>query len=309
MPSTEFICPDQERISIEQCLTRGGCRMPERCANLPYLRFIAYDREWRGITPSSAGNGPLLIALKKEKPYAISPDSRTFAVLGTGVHGKLGLDAYSFDVISEELITDIDGMKGTPDCFEPDENQEGCAELVDYKTYGSYKVAKLIGIVATEKPLLDADGKPYIWFKSGPRKGQPKTETIFTRDPERAETRDVELQLNRYRIMFSHKNPTPISRLKLIVYVRDGGTQVAKSRGIDRNLYVIPVNFLPDEEVLGYYQNLTREVDEILAHNFTRYGRLCNAWECWDGRRCQGFCEVSDYCKEITNRPDNWKGK
>ncbi len=308
MPSTAFICPDQERIPIDQCLSHKGCRMSERCANLPYLRFVAYDREWRGITPSAAGNGPLLIALKKEKPYAISPDSRTFAVLGTGVHGKLGLDRYTFNVISEELIEDDDGMKGTPDCFEVDENQEGCMELEDYKTYGSYKVAKILGIVAVEKPLLDADGKPYIWFKSGPRKGQPKTETIFGRDPSKAETRDIELQLNRYRIMFWNKKKIPVSRMKLIVYVRDGGTQVAKSRGIDRNLYVIPVAFMPDEEVLGYYGTLTREVDEILKCNFTRYGRLCNAWECWDGRRCQGFCEVADYCADLTKRPENWKG-
>jgi len=64
MPATKFMCPDSETIEIAKCLEVGGCRMPERCATLPYLRLIGFDREWKGVSPSSAGNGPRSLSLR-----------------------------------------------------------------------------------------------------------------------------------------------------------------------------------------------------------------------------------------------------
>lgn len=307
MPAKWFQCPDGVEIPIEDCLKRQGCRMNERCANLPFLRSIAYDREWRGITPSMAGNGPLLIALKKEMPYAMSPDSRTFAVLGTGVHGKMALHQYTYNVLAEEPLSD-DLMKGIADVLEEDEDIEGQFILEDWKTWGSYKAAMAMGMVSEEVPLLDADGKPYAFFQSGPRKGQPKTEKRFKIDSVKIDMKETELQLNRYRIFFE-KAGFPISRINVIAIVRDGGTQIARSRGIERNLYVIPVKRLDDEDALKYYARLRARVNDTLEALKTG-GKLelCNAWECWEGRRCENFCEVADHCKRLAKRPDNWRG-
>lgn len=296
MPAFWFRCPDGESIEIEACLKLRGCRMEARCANLPYLRMIGYDREWRGITPSMAGSGPLMIALKKTKPYTISPDERTFSALGVGVHGKLSIHKYTYNVLSEETLSD-DDMMGIADVLEQDEDNPGGYVLEDYKTWGSYKVAKALGITMKE---VEVDGV----FKSGPRKGKPRTEKRRVQDPSAVEMLDTELQLNKYA-MFFEKAGFPVTGIRVIAIVRDGGTQVAESRGITRNLYVIPVKRLDQDVVIGYYDGLRRIVFNILGGTDAP---LCSAWECWEGRRCKGYCEVASYCKEITKRPDNWRG-
>jgi hypothetical protein len=81
MPAKYFICPDGEQIEIEKCLSIGGCRMKERCATLPYLRLVGYDREWKGVTPSAAGNGARYLYLKATVDYAINPYDRVWAAL------------------------------------------------------------------------------------------------------------------------------------------------------------------------------------------------------------------------------------
>lgn len=48
MPSKWFTCPDGQQIEIVKCVDMGGCRLGKRCATLPYLRLVGYDREWRG---------------------------------------------------------------------------------------------------------------------------------------------------------------------------------------------------------------------------------------------------------------------
>jgi len=103
MPSKWFDCA-AGRIEIAQCIEPKGCPLKTRCAPLPYLRSIAYDREWRGITPSMAGNGPRLIYLKRITDYAIRPDSRAFAILGVKVHDKLARD--DWNALTEEQFED-----------------------------------------------------------------------------------------------------------------------------------------------------------------------------------------------------------
>lgn len=186
------------------------------------------------------------------------------------------------------------------DVLEEDEWNPGQYILTDYKNYGSYKAAKAQGIVSEkiEETILGEDGKPVI-LKSGKNKGKPKTrqKNIITHDPSKADMRSEELQLNRYRILFESYG-FPIKSIRLQVMVRDGGTYIAKNRGIERNLYIIPVKRLPNKEVLDFYRNLANEVQQGFADN---YARLCNQWESWEGRRCEGgYCEVSEACKEMS---------
>ena len=289
MPSIGFVCPDKEKILFEDCFKK--CRMGRRCATLAYLRLVAYDREWKGVTPSMAGNGPRLEYLKKTKPYYIDPDDRVFAALGTGVHGKLALHAYNDNVLAEEPLSDGEA-KGTPDCLEPDEEDEAMISyvLTDYKSWGSFKVAKALGIVkiTTDVPILDDGGNP-ILLKSGPNKGKPKTkkEHKFETQPDKVDMLETELQLNRYRILFEESG-FPISRLQVQACIRDGGIMNRKE--------MIPVAVLNDIEVLAYYRQLSVEIEEA---DKTGYCRKCNAWESWDGRRCDGYCDVKEYCDKM----------
>jgi hypothetical protein len=285
----------KQTILIKDCLKLGGCQMKDRCATLPYLRLVGYDREWRGVTPSAAGTGPRLLYLKATTDYVIDPNDRSFAAIGTGTHAKLSLHQYTHDVLSEEELSD-GKIKGIADVLEIDENSPKMDLYIlnDYKTFGSYKAARVMGIISVDRPLLDEKGKPVL-LKSGKNKGKPKTRKVVEYRPERKENREVALQLNRYRILFERYN-FPVSKINIQINPRDGNTYMAKNRGIDRNLYMEPIPILPDQEILDFYDKLQAEVDEAFK---TGWIRQCNAWESWNGRRCKGYCEIAAACVEM----------
>jgi hypothetical protein len=288
-----FICPDNKKISIQDCLKTSGCRLNNRCASLRTLQLVGHDRKWR-LSPSCAGNGPRYEYLKATVDYAITPESMMFAILGTGAHAKL----HQFDdnVLSEQPLKDKE-MTGTSDALQIDEYNPGKYILVDEKTWGSFKVAKALGIVKEEETVLDKDGKPVL-LKSGKRIGQPKTHKVYRIDPTKIDMRETELQLNRYRIFWEQLG-YPISKMLIEAIVRDGGTASAYARKIDKRLYLIPVKRLNNDEVLGYYRKLNDEVVEAFR---TGYARKCNNWESWDGKRCTSFCDVKDACVEMSKK-------
>jgi len=302
MPAKHFICSDNQEIEISKCLEKNGCRMTQRCAALPYLRLIGYDREWNGVTPSASGNGPRILYLKAVTDYSINPNDRVWASIGTGTHGKLSIHKYTSNVLSEEKLTD-ELIKGIPDVLELDEEQPHPFEdrhiLYDYKTWGSFKVAKALGLTIEKKtePILDDDGNPVL-FSSGKNKGKPKTKTIsnFVIKPETIDLKAEEFQLNRYRILFESYG-FMISKMIIQAIPRDGGTYVAKNRGIDCNLYLIPIKRIDNDLVMDYYDELQGAVDTAFE---LKYSRLCDKWESWDYRRCDGYCEVSEACKKMS---------
>lgn len=290
MPAKFFECTDKEKIKITDCLKPRGCRLDNRCAPTPYLKAASFDREWRGVSPSSAASDARLLWLKAIKPYVINPASRAYALLGTAVHGKLSI--YDYNVLAEETLSD-EQMKGTADLLEKDENNEGFI-LTDYKTFGSYKVMKCLGIASKTVKVLDSEGNQVL-FKSGRRKGVGKTRKEIEIKPENIDIENESLQLNRYRIFFE-KNGFPISKIQLFVIVRDGNTMAARTRMVDKNTYIVPVPKMPDIEVLNFYNELDEKVKLAFKEG---YAPKCSDKLCWDGRRCQGFCEVSDYCRAM----------
>ena len=297
MPAKFFKCPDNQTIPIADCLKLGGCRMGERCATIPYLKAVSFDREFRGVSPSMAGNGVRRIYLKAITNYVIDPMERTWSILGTAVHGKLSAMRYISNVLSEEKLSDGQ-TEGTADLLELDEEIPRFHILTDYKTFGSYKVAKCLGLTQEDVPLLNPGGSP-ILLKSGKNKGKPKTTSVIRCDPDKADLKFEALQVNRYRIFFED-NHFPISKMRLQIMVRDGGLYVARNRGITRNLYLIPIPRMNDTEVLFFYDQLQKAVDEAFAMGWAPH---CSAEESWDGRRCDGFCEISEACQLMDQQP------
>lgn len=295
MPLESFICPDGEEIKITDCL--NVCRMPFRCATKPYLRLIGYDRKWKGVSPSSAGNGPRLLYLKATENYAVDPQSRVWAAFGTSTHDNLGMHRYSYNVLSEQPLSDS-LMKGIADVLEEDESIPDEYVLTDYKTWGSFKVAKALGMIIKKEdvPILE-NGKP-VSLKSGKNKGKVKTKikSTIVIDPAKIDLKSEELQINRYRMFFEH-NGFPISKMQIQAIPRDGGTYIAKNRGIEKNLYIIPVKKVDNFKVNSFYDTLQREVEIGFE---TGFARKCNDWESWENRRCDGYCEVSEDCKSMT---------
>jgi len=300
MPAKWFICPDKQQILIEDCL--NACRMDERCSTLPYLRMIAYDRKFKGVSPSMAGTGARQIFLKAVCDYAVDPQDRAFAALGTAVHGKLALSAYIHNVLSEEKLSD-EQMQGIADVLEQDEQNPGYYVLTDYKTWGSYVVAKSLGIYTADEPILKEDGSPVL-LKSGKNKGKIKTRKVVKQDPNRADTYPTNLQLNRYRIFFE-KAGFPISRIQIQAIVRDGNTYIAKSRGVDRNIYIIPIELIGNHYTVAVYDLLQKKVDMAFKNGWIE---RCEDHENWNGMRCQKYCEVAEHCGEMDKKGGiKWK--
>ena len=283
-----FKCPDQQLIPVKECLTK--CRMGDRCLTLPTLTMIGTEREWTG-TPSTTQllNGTMYSFLKLTQPYAIDPDGMAFALLGTKHHQQLGDIAKTLNLPSEIALTDED--RDIFDLLEPD---NGGWTLTDYKTWGSYRVAKVLGIVeAGKKP--DPSGEVYKRGGKWGAVGSPKMVTVFQQMPQEADNHDTELQLNRYRVMLEERGLT-IGRMQIQITVRDGGLAVARSRGIERNTYMVPVKRLDDDYVKAYFEGKANQL--MLALELNKYAEPCDNRECWDGRRCEDWCEVWMYCSK-----------
>lgn len=279
-----FRCPDGEITTIKDCLEK--CRLGERCLTLPTLTVLSTEREWNGVASTTQLlNGTMMEFLKLTQPYVVDPDSRAFMLAGTRHHEALEVVAKELGLPSEVALS-IDR-----DIFDLLEKENGDLVLTDYKNWGSYRVAKCLGIVETRKQPHPTDTYKKLgwWGKAG----TPKMIPVFQRMPQEAENWEAEMQLNRYRVMLEDRG-IPIKRMQVQVTVRDGGLQVARSRGVDRNTYMIPIPELENEEILSYFDDKATDLTKALADG--KWDIPCDNRECWDGARCKGYCEVARNC-------------
>lgn len=281
-----FKCPDKEVILVKECLSK--CRLGERCLTLPTLTLIAEERKWEGI-PSTTQllNGTMMEFLKLTQPYVVDPDNRAFALLGTKHHTQLKEVAQALGLPAETPLTGDDR-----DIFDLLEPEDGSWTLTDYKTWGSYRVARALGLVAVGKKP-DPSGEVYKTSGKWGKAGTPKMVTVFQQMPQEVDLFESELQLNRYRIMLEERG-LKIGRMQLQITVRDGGLAVAKGRGIERNTCKITIKRLEDSDVFGYFQS--KKKDLLLALEQGSWDEPCDNRENWDGARCKGYCEVAMYC-------------
>lgn len=211
--------------------------------------------------------------LKITRDYAVDPQSRIASMHGTKIHGALQRYAEELH-LPAELALSPDG-RDVFDLLEWDEREKGWV-LTDYKTWGSYKVAKSFGI----KKITN--GK------------KPE----FVIQPEEADTEEPELQLNHYRVMLERLG-LKIVGMQLEILVRDGGIAVARSRGVDFNARLLPIKKLDDEVVNKYFEEKEFALLDALDKwnkDKTYMPRPCTMKESWEHRRCQGFCDVAEFC-------------
>lgn len=259
--------------------------MGRRCASRSYLQLVKQERPWTG-KPSTTQliNGTMNAFLKLTKDYAISPDDRAFLIHGTVSHGKLE-QAGSGDEISELEVRFQEGdITGIADGIE---TENGKRILYDTKTSGSFKVAKAIGFYVEEEPTGD-------FWKSGKKKGEPKTRKILKRDDSKIDRWEWEMQTSRYRMEYEKQSGDKIDEQRIQCVVRDGNTYIARSRGVFRNLYYFNINMIPDEEVTAYFEGKKEALLKALKQGY--WNEVCTARENWDGLKCQHYCEVAEYC-------------
>lgn len=283
MPIKWFTCPDGQAIEIADCLKEGNCRMKDRCATRSYLQLISKDRIWTG-KPSTTQliSGTMYSFLKLMRDYAVSPSDRAFMIHGTKGHGTLEASDDEYSLL-EESFKDDSEESGIADVLEI---EGGLSVLVDYKTSGSFKVAKALGFHIEEEPTGEV-------YKSGKRKGEEKTRKILKKSDEKIDRWEWELQLNNYRMKFE-KAGFKVDRMKIMCIVRDGNTFIARSRGVFRNIYYFDIARIDDKIVRDYFDIKKKALLKALDDGFCQ--GVCNAKENWDSLRCQNYCEVAEHC-------------
>ena len=280
MPQTRFLCTDGQSIPFDQCFE--GCRIADqhpaqRCMALRNLRMIAEARVWTGkpsVTQLLKGTRESYLEIIQ--PYYINPQDAIFRIIGTKAHAEL--DKYTGDNEIGEIRLELHGITGAFDYYE-NEN------LYDSKTYGSYKVMKCLGIEMVDMPTGEV-------YKTGPKKGQMKTKKM----PKQGvpDLDEQALQLNMYRLMLQDSG-FPVQKMFLDIAVRDGGIQVATTRGVTQNAYLIEVPRLDDDKVLSYF--LRKRNALLTALETGIQPPKCNSTECWQGRKCQSYCSVAQWCR------------
>jgi len=290
MPLTHFICPDKAEIAIKDCL--ASCRMGGRCVSKPTLILMSRQRAWKGkISATQALNGTRLEYLKIKYDYAEAPVSRAFALLGTIHHAKLeGMEVP--EALMEERLEDEIGH-GTFDYYDPAEKA-----LYDYKTAGSYKINRVLG-----KKKITIDVETGEIYKTGARKGEPKTRKEHTWSMVEPDTFDWQMQCSRYAWMLIDMG-FPVEKIYVQATVRDFTKQTARQYGLDRQIYIIQLDVLPKDVVENFYRTRQAELAGYLSLGVIP--PPCEPKERWaddditdnttPGRRCIGFCPVWSHC-------------
>jgi hypothetical protein len=286
MPWEFFECPDGEKIKIEACCEKGGCRMTERCVSRPTcILFSRSRRAWKGkISTTQALNGTRLAYLQIVTPFSERPCDRAFALLGTFhhmKHQKLDLP----DALMEEGLEDSDST-GIFDFYE---EEDGVHEMLDYKTAGAWKIVRLQGKYKIDVPTGE-------FFKSGPRKGQEKTRTEWgLREPDDF---DLRMQCSRYAWMMRDMG-YKVDRYKAQFTIRDFMQSTAKNSGLDRQIYMFPVTLFDRETVVSFYQARNKALCEAVEKK--EMPPVCSEHERWRNDkgvdvRCARFCPVWTAC-------------
>ena len=234
-------------------------------------------------------NGTMYSFLKITMPYTIDPDDMAFAIHGTKSHAQLEEKAKEIG-LPAELSTTHDGRN----VIDLIEYEDGVLTLTDYKTWGSFRIAKALGIVQTGRKA-DPSGEVYKRGGAWGKAGTPKMIPVFVHMAGEADNFETELQLNRYRVMLEETGVT-VGKMRVHAIVRDGGLAVARSRGVERNTYIIPIKRLEDGKVFGYFTVAAFNLKQALEDG--EWHIPCDNRQCWDGARCKGYCEVAQYCSK-----------
>lgn len=312
-----FTIPAGDKITVEEGLNGALAEYYP----LSYLHMCADEREWTG-KPSTTQliAGTRLEYLRLLTPYAINPDAKSFQIVGTRAHEKLE-KCTPDESIAEFHLADNE-ISGIPDLLEkqPDDDRW---MLTDYKVWGSYRVMLALGLEKKKRLAFDRNGVPILYSKSGKwgKAGSQKQENYFESNPDLVDIPETELQLNRYRIIIEKTFNIKISEMRIFIIVRDGNTVIAKGRGISKNTYYVRIRELDYDMIHSYFEKKRKALLTALnayqkESGITDFKHLqenpdmklikahcpspCDDIESWNGRRCDGYCVVSEICEEIT---------
>jgi len=282
MSATKFICPNGNAIRIEDCLK--SCMMKQRCMFLPTLRAVAKSLD-RGLSEPSVTEllaGTREMYLKKTTDYAVDPQSTLYALHGSAVH-TINENHTEGNILSEIRLTD-DTTTGKFDMYGKILDEDD-GVLGDLKITSSYKLMKALGIYKFD--VLTGEV-----YKTGLKKGQPKTRKEFRYDGVKY-VMEWAIQLNYYRILLE-KQGFQVNKMVIQAMCRDNSLRIAGERGIDKPIYLIPINKISDRWLIRYMDYKAKQLKKALQEK--RLPPRCSAKERWNNRKCLDYCVIAGNC-------------
>ena len=266
MPATKFICPDGKRIDITDCLS--SCPNQQRCMFLPTLRAVAnsLDRKISELTVTELIAGTRETFLKKTTDYAVVNERHTQGSILSEERLKDEITSGQFDLFGKILDAD-DGVLG------------------DLKVTSSFKLMKALGIYKVKVDIGEV-------YKSGLKKGQPKFRTELRYDGVR-DLLDWAIQLNYYRMLLERAG-FKVNRMMIQALCRDSGLRIAAERGIDKPVYIIPINKISDRWLTRYFHHKAKLLREAIKSK--TLPSVCSFRERWGNRKCLGYCAAREHC-------------
>ena len=217
--------------------------------------------------------------LKITTDYAVAPESMIWAIFGTAAHSVT--DAFCPEGDLGEIRIFDGTSSGAFDYYDAT-----TCNLYDRKTYGSYKVAKLMGLTKVRYPIFGADGVQ-LKYKNGKLMFEDHFE-VGAKD-----RLDVSIQMNDYRMKLE-KSGFPVNKLFVECLVRDGGTYVAKGRGINFNARLVRLHKISDRWISRYMQKKAGDLAYYLEKKILP--PPCKMRETWGGMKCERFCPTWKSC-------------
>lgn len=281
MPATQFICPNGDRLKIEECLKQ--CKQGQRCMFLPTLRAIAksLDRKIRQPSVTELIVGVRETYLKKVTEYAVEPFGVLYSLQGQAIHSihEKNAEGILSEVRLEDGIT-----SGRLDLY-GNLLDEGDGILGDLKVTNSYKLMRALGIYKVDVETGEI-------YKTGLKKGQMKTRKEFRYDGVR-DTLDWTIQLNYYRKLLE-KEGYPVKRMVIQTLCRDSNLKTAAERGITEKSYLIEINRISDCWLTKYF---TKKLEMLQnAIETKQLPPICNVRERWNDRKCLEYCAARENC-------------
>ena len=296
MPAIGFKYPEGDKILFEDVVKYIDSRGVEDKLDIermgmypPALIEMMKVREPnRKPSVTELLNGTCQAYLERTRDFYIDPQQQAFSLLGTLHHQRLE-DNASGDMMPE-LELELWDITGIVDLYD-----SKTKNLVDYKSTGSYKASKVLGIdfYLADDPSGEVYKRAGKWGK----KGEPKKVRRYWKNPEKADLGDWTWQINMYRLMLQSQGKK-VHNMYVQMIVRDGGVAASRDRGIDRNIYLIEVPFIHDDHLK---EKFTKKRDLLLeALESREIPDKCSDSETWGGRKCESFCPVREHCPYVS---------
>lgn len=276
-----FRCPDGQVVEIEQCLK--NCMREERCMALPALIAVGRERKWSGkpsVTQLLKPTREMYLLIKND--FAIDPQKKVSAMIGTLSHSIMENNT-PIGWLSEFRVED-DICSGQPDAFDLT-----TGTLWDFKFYGAYRIAIALGYRGKYEYVGE--------YQKGPNKGKPKFEFVYRPGGVR-DVLEVAIQLNKYRQLIEKHN-FKVNHMKVQMFVRGGLDKVARSYGLDRISYIVPIYPISDIWVNRFLNK--KHYDLMTALDKDILPPVCSEKERWSSKtrpdyKCINYCDANIVC-------------